>query len=165
MADQETNDTEFETYLEGKSPLSKLYQQSDASAPAKHIDDTILTAARQQAQRHIAGASSRVHRWYLPVALAASAVVVVVILRIFPIGTSTEPDQITDTNERALPNQHVGSGKASPEIMLEKINRLVVNGEEELAQQEFELFVELFPRYEIDFEQYPGIKKLKNSTR
>jgi len=165
MADRETNDTEFEAYLNGKSPLSKLYQQSDASAPAKHIDDAILTAARQQAQRRIAGLTSRGHRWYLPVALAASLVVVIVILRIFPIETPYEPDQIADTKEQALPNQHVGSGKATPEIILEKINRLVANGEEELAQQEFELFVELFPRYEIDFEQYPGIKTLKNSTR
>lgn len=158
MADQKTNDTELETYLEGKSPLSNLYRQSEATGPSKHIDDAILNAARQ----HTAETTKHSHRWYVPIALVASLIVAVVVVRIVPFNTP-ESEQLAENDKPSSSGQHVGASKATPEIMLEKINQLVKDGEKKKAKQEYELFIELFPRHKIDFKRYPGIKTLEKS--
>ena len=161
MADQKTNDKEFETYLEGKSPLSDLYHQSETTGPSKDIDNSILNAAKQETQRHTVSSSKRGYFRYLPMALAASLIVAIVVLRIVPFDTPPATDHLAGTGEQSPPGEHVGSSKATPEILLEKINLLVAKGEKKQAQQEYELFIELFPHHEIDFKRYPNIKLLK----
>jgi len=159
MADKKTSDAEFDTYLDGKSPLSELYQRSETGGPGKDIDDAILSAARQEVQKHTSGSSTGGYRWYVPVALAASLVIAVMVIRVGPFDNISEPDQIAQ-NEAPTTSQHLGSAKTAPEIRLQKINALVANGKKQQAQQEYELFIELFPKYEVDLKKYPNIKKL-----
>lgn len=159
MADQKTNDAEFEVYLEGKSSLSKLYHQNKTDGPGNDIDNAILSAARQKAKKHSSSSSGRGYRWYVPVALAAGLVITVLVVRNMPLNDVAEPDRVSESGTRA-PGQHLGSAKATPEITLKKINALVAKGKNNQAQQEYALFVELFPKYEIDFKKYPNLKKL-----
>ena len=160
MTDHKTTDAELDTYLNGKSSLSELYQQSEPGGPGKKIDDAILNAARQEVQKHNSGSAKRGFRWYVPMALAASLIVAVAIIRIVPVNHTSEPDQLAIDKEQVIPGQHVGSGKATPEIILKKIDGLVANNEMSQAQQEYELFIELFPQHEVDFKKYPNVKKL-----
>lgn len=160
MADQKTSDTEFDGYLEGKSPLSDLYKQSEADGPSKDIDNAILSAARQEVQQHSSGATGKTFRWYVPMALAASLIVAVVAVRIIPVDNTLETDQLAGNGSEKESGQIVASGKATPEVMLEKINGLVESGEKEQAQQDYDLFCELFPQHKVDFNKYPALKKL-----
>jgi len=160
MADKNTSDAEFEAYLDGKSPLSELYQRSETGGPGKDIDNAILSAARQEVQKHTSGSSTRGYRWYVPVALAASLVIAVMVVRVGPFDNISEPDQIAQNETPGTSSQHLGSAKATPEIRLQKINELVTNGKKKQAQQEYELFIELFPKYEVDLKKYPNIKEL-----
>ena len=160
MADQKTSDTEFDDYLKGESALSDLYHQSETNGPGKDIDNAILSAAHQEVKQTSSGSSSKTYRWYVPLALAASLIIAVFAIRIIPLDNSLDPDQIAENGQQANTGQHVGSGKAAPDVMLEKINELVVSGNKDEAQQEIELFVELFPDYKIDFSKYPALKEL-----
>ena len=157
MTDKKTTDTEFDAYLEGKSPLSDLYHQSEPDGPGKGIDNAILSAARQEAKKHSSG---RGHRWYVPVALAASLVITILVVRVTPLNDVADPDQIAGSDTHSAPGQRLGSAKAAPEIMLNKINTLAASGEKNQAQHDYELFIELFPKYEIDFKKYPSVEEL-----
>ena len=160
MADKKTSDAEFDAYLDGKSPLSELYQRSETGGPGKDIDNAILSAARQEVQKHASGSSTRGYRWYVPMALAASLVIALMVVRVGPFDNAPGPDQIAENETVTTPGQHVGSAKTAPEIRLQKISELVANGEQKQAQQEYELFIELFPKYEVDFKKYPNIRSL-----
>lgn len=160
MADKKTSDAEFDAYLDGKSPLSELYQRSETGGPGKDIDNAILSAARQEVQKHASGSPTRGYRWYVPMALAASLVIALMVVRVGPFDNMSEPDQLAENETATTSGQHVGSAKTAPEIRLQKINELVANGEKEQAQQEYELFIELFPKHEVDLKKYPNIKRL-----
>lgn len=161
MTEQKTNDSEFQTYLEGKSSLSRLYHQTESTGPGKHIDDAIMKAATEESKKHIAGTFTHGYRWYIPITLAASLLIAIMIVRVALFNNVPEPDTVAET-DKAPDGQHLGASKASPEIMLRKINQLMMDGKQEQAQQEYELFIELFPQHEIDLQRYPGIKNLKD---
>ena len=160
MTEKKTTDTELEAYLEGDSPLSNLYHQDQETAPNKHVDETILNAARAEAEKQNLSPLTQNIRWYKPIALAASLLVAIMIIRVSLINNSQDTDQLADSPQPSTTGQHLGAGKASPQIMLEKINRLAIDGKKEQASQEYELFVELFPDHDIDLKKYPGIQSL-----
>lgn len=143
-----------------KSPLSELYHTDTAEGPGKSVDEAILSAARQEVQQHHAAAKTGGFRWYVPVAVAASLVFVIVIMQLIRPDESPVSEQLVGNGKHTLSDQHVGSGKPPPEIMLEKINQLIRDGRQEEAKREYESFRELFPGYKIDFEKYPYLKDL-----
>ena len=165
MPDKKMSDAEFDAYLEGKSPLSDLYQRTGFDGgtdggPRETIDNAILNAARQEAQKTTSGSSTSGYRWYVPVALAASLVIAIMVIRVGPFDNVSAPDQLASSEAPDISSQHVGSAKATPEIRLQKIDALVADGKKEQAQQEYELFIELFPKHEIDLKKYPNLKEL-----
>jgi hypothetical protein len=145
-----------------KSDLSRLYHMDTTSGPDKSVDQAILDAARKEIQKQPAATTSRGVRWYVPVTLAASLVLVIVMLQVILRDESPVTEQVADNGQPQLSDQHVGSGKPPPEIKLEKINQLLKDGRITEAEQEFEAFSELFPGYEIDFEKYPYLKHFDN---
>lgn len=64
-ADNDQADEQFfDQYLQGHSSLSELYHQADAPIPSEQLDQSILTAARQQAGNN--------HWWHKPGSWAAT---------------------------------------------------------------------------------------------
>ena len=159
MADQQSKNSEFEDYLAGKSNLSALYKQSDSGEPGKVIDDAILSAARQEVQKHSSASSQRGFRWYVPMALAASLILAVFIIRVMPVNQTTESEQIADTNKQDEIEQRSAAGRATPELMLQKINNLLAEGKNKEAEEEYEIFTDLFPNHEINYQKYPNLKR------
>ncbi|MGD8925654.1 MAG: hypothetical protein PVG20_02310 [Thioalkalispiraceae bacterium] len=163
MADQKTDDSEFEKYLQGHSPLSKLYADSEAGKPSRHVDDAILAAAKQSVSAHTSASSQRGYRWYVPVTLAASLILVIFAIRIIPLEKSTDTDLVVEKSGQGDSRQHNAASKATPELMLDKINQLIADGKLDDAQEEYQIFIELFPDYRIDYQKYPKLKNLSEN--
>ncbi len=165
MAEQPPSDTEFENYLAGKSPLSKAYQQTPETGPGPHIDNAILNAARDEVSKKHSSASSKGYNWYVPMALAASIFVAVGVIRIYSTNPDSDSDseQIAGNTDNTSQSDITAAGKSSPERVLDKISKLVEQSETELAAEQYQAFVELFPDYKIDFNKYPNLKSLAQS--
>lgn len=163
MAEQPSSDTEFEDFLKGKSPLSSAYQQTSGTGPSEHIDNTILNAARDEVSKKRSGASNKGYNWFVPMALAASIIVAVGVIRIYFDNSATDSEQIAGNSNNAAQSDITAAGKSSPERMLDHISKLVDQSKMDLASEQYQAFVDLFPDYEIDFKKYPNLKSLAQS--
>ncbi len=80
MANNTHDDSEFSAYLQGQSPLSKLYQQTTATGPSAAIDAAILAAAHASVKKRNGPVSPFSYRWMVPTALAAVIVLSVTVV-------------------------------------------------------------------------------------
>ncbi len=80
MANNTHDDSEFNAYLQGQSPLSKLYQQTTATGPSAAIDAAILAAAHASVKKRGGPVSPFSYRWMVPTALAAVIVLSVTLV-------------------------------------------------------------------------------------
>ena len=163
MPEQPSSDTEYEAYLAGKTPLSKAYQQTPETGPSPSIDNAILNAAREEVTKKHSGASSKGYNWYVPAALAASIFVAVGIIRIYSTSQDTESEQIAGNTDKSAQPDITAASKSSPERMLDHISKLVDQSKTEMATEQYQAFVELFPNYDIDYNKYPNLKLIAKS--
>jgi hypothetical protein len=80
MANHTHDDSEFDAYLHGQSPLSTLYQQTTTTGPATAIDTAILAAAQAAVKKRGGPASPFSYRWMVPTSLAAVIVLSVTVV-------------------------------------------------------------------------------------
>ena len=160
MSNSDNTDNELDKYLEGDSNLSETYRSIQDEGPSIKLDEKILTAARKEVEAHTPGLSRR--PWMIPVALAASLVLGILALQFARQDTVPVPEPIAGDSQHQPLNEHDASAKTAPEIMLEKINRLLADGKQEEAEVKFQSFRQVFPEYRIDFEKYPALKHLES---
>jgi len=87
----------FAQYLQGDSPLSGIYQQTDSPEPSDQLNQTILTAARQQANKH--------HWWSKPGSWAATIAIFSLIALLAHNTWQTEQDYLQqDLEQQAFPD-------------------------------------------------------------
>ena len=135
-----------------KTRISSLYQQTQTSGPSKQIDQAILKAAKEE----ISGQSASVvkFRWRIPMSIAAALFAAILILQ----NINVQDYQIPESGD----NEHiVSAGKVAPEILLDKISKHINENDMDSAQEEYQLFRELFPEYKIDYTKHPELKKIK----
>jgi hypothetical protein len=94
-----SDDKAFEHYLQNDSALTAAYRQASDSGPPAHIDSAVLTAARFQADKPVAGKWLR-RPWFAPLATTLSAVVVAGIVLVNDIeSVDTIPDETAVTSQ------------------------------------------------------------------
>lgn len=73
MANNDKNDKELNSYLDGNSELSKKYRASNSEEPPAHLDDAILSAAKEVVARKKQKPKVLFHKspWAKPVSIAA----------------------------------------------------------------------------------------------
>ncbi len=163
MAEKPSSDTEFEEYLAGKSPLSKTYQQTPETGPSEFVDMAILKAAREEVnKKHTGGGSGKGYNWYVPMALAASVLVAVGVIRLYSTDPAADSELIAGNGDQSTQTDISAAGKPSPERLLDHISELVAQSKTEMAAEQYEAYKELFPDHEIDFNKYPNLKTLAN---
>jgi hypothetical protein len=81
MSHEQEQDREFEAYLKGESPLSQTYAGMRGQEPPARLDHAILAEAHRAVGGGAAGARGRPawRRWSLPLSLAATLVVAVLV--------------------------------------------------------------------------------------
>ena len=161
MVDPANNEKDLEAYLQGKSALSALYKSSTAQEPDAATDKAILEAARQSVEQSATGSPGKGKRWYIPTALAASILVGVALVKLFPISFEDIPAKLVKTQPEAESGVYSAANPATPEHMLEQIVTLLKKHELEQAQEQYQLFRTLFTDYQIDYKKYPELKQLK----
>lgn len=119
MANNTHDDSEFNAYLHGQSPLSVLYQQTTATGPSAATDTAILAAAQAAVKKRGGPVSPFSYRWMVPTSLAA-----VIVLSVTIVVLSDHEQEIV------LPQSAPAPSVAAPEIQ-EKII-----AEDRLAKQE-----------------------------
>ncbi len=62
----------FEQYLQGKSTLSDIYQNTDCPKPSNELDQSILNAAKTSIENSKLSNVMRPNHWYQPLSWAAS---------------------------------------------------------------------------------------------
>jgi hypothetical protein len=72
-----SQDREFETYLEGKSDVSKLYADLPEGDAPRHLDAAILAEAHRAVNSRPGSKPKR--RWVIPLSMAASLIVAVMV--------------------------------------------------------------------------------------
>jgi hypothetical protein len=73
MANNDQNDNELNEYLNGKSDVSKAYRASNTTEPATHLDEKILSVAKEAVENKKQKTSPKFHKapWVKPVSIAA----------------------------------------------------------------------------------------------
>jgi hypothetical protein len=73
MANNDQNDNELNEYLNGNSDVSKAYRASNTTEPATHLDEKILSAAKEAVENKKQKTSPKFHKapWVKPVSIAA----------------------------------------------------------------------------------------------
>jgi len=160
------NDSDFEDYLAGKSPLSEIYQRSPSAGPSQAIDQTILAAARAETQ-HTPSRTATVgnkFNWYVPMAMAASLIVAVGVVRFYFIDVDDNTSGEIAINTADPMDKSIGisaAGRSSPERILDSISELLAHSQTDKAKEQYDAFTILFPKYKIDYQRYPNLLKLK----
>lgn len=108
MGNHMDNDKEYEDDLAGGSGISKLYQETGVSGPARQTDEAILAAARRAVDSKPRPISPFGYRWMLPASLAAVLVLTVSIIILQPpsIESTDEAGRLAESDEiRSAPRQ------------------------------------------------------------
>ncbi len=73
MANNDHNDKELNEYLNGNSDVSNAYRGSNKKEPSSHLDDVILSAAKEAVENNISEQKPKFHKapWVKPVSIAA----------------------------------------------------------------------------------------------
>lgn len=73
MANKEPNDKELNDYLQGNSDLSKVYRASNGAEPPDHLNEKILSAAKEAVASSKKKSKVTFHKspWVRPVSIAA----------------------------------------------------------------------------------------------
>lgn len=99
------DDRFFDEYLEGNSPLSRLYRETvdGDETPSPEVDEQLRAAARREVGAGLRPARSRLTTWYRPLAAAAVITLVVgVTLQVIEQNRGLRPGE-TASMERAAP--------------------------------------------------------------
>ena len=108
MTNNSHDHPEFNTYLQGQSPLSKLYQQTMITGPTSEIDAKILAAAQASVTKRGGPVSPFSHSWMVPTSLAAVIILTVSIVLL----SRDEQDSLVPLPESVVP----ASEKAEPPV-------------------------------------------------
>lgn len=69
------DEQEFEKYLQGNSDLSKRYHAESTEEPSAHLDNAIISAAKEATTESKPGPDVSSTRWYIPLSLAAVVII------------------------------------------------------------------------------------------
>ena len=85
MSTDDMQDDEFDTYLNGKSPLSDAYRSLAGEKPSEESDQHLRAAAREAIDKHPETATSPFSsNWGVPVSIAAVLILAVSIVALMP---------------------------------------------------------------------------------
>lgn len=153
MTEQRNQEDKFAAYLSGKTELSRIYQQSETDGPGELIDQRILSAARQSVKTTAITRKNARRHWLFPVVIAASLAIITITV---VLKYQTTPEQHP---ERGL----TSNLKPDPAHLLVEIVELSKQGKKREAAEQLEIFKQLYPDYEFDYQRFPELKHLQNA--
>ena len=159
MTKPKNTEQEFEEFMSGNSKLSHIYRQSQTDGPSELTDKRILDTARSTVatqQNHLRG-----KRWLIPAAIAASLVVISLVMVIKY--QNNDAGQTDLAGQQSLDREVVSNLKPDPAHLLDEIVQLVKNGKITTARDQYRAFLELHPDYPIDYQRYPELEQFKQA--
>ena len=158
MTKPSTPEQEFEAFMSGQSELSHIYQQTRTDGPSGLADKRILDAAHNAVATHH-DTNPRGKHWFVPATIAASLVVLSLVLVIQYQQNHTSQTDLA--GQQPTDREVVSNLKPDPAHLLSEIVQLVKDGNTSMARDQFRAFQELHPDYPIDYQQYPELEQFK----
>ncbi len=133
MANNEQNDKELNDYLNGNSDVSKAYRASNKTEPAVHLNEKILSAAKESVENTAHKSKPKFHKapWVKPVSIAA--MITLSVSLVVTMQQETGQPLISEPEVEMFDSASVVEDLAMPETILSSDDASVMN-EVELKQ-------------------------------